>query len=1191
MKKIILSLALLVAGLGCVQAQSLSQAALNTLNNNTVRKGLTAKNVADFNKALNESTIKLTGTSVASGDIGIDMDGNSFDIFGVNTVNLTATGTGMAFRVGRPSGLSGILFQADGQGSQESDLTFEVKNTNKTGDISLISDQTIQMSAQYTTVRGVYDGLGNEVLFSAKMMHGSDTTDYAESGVYSDNVTAGYPTYYWAATSNNNTTGTSATISTGASGGGVSVFSSTTSGVTSIDLTTLEVSDSRSTSWGLWYNIPPTNSIGNTLVWKDYVLGTKQYSGKQAMAASVVGEAKLLIPNGSTPTTPVNGDIWQESNHLWMRLNGVTRQIDQQGTVTSVTSANGDATVATTTTTPVITIVSAPKLTTARTINGTSFDGTGNITITAAAGTLTGTTLNATVVTSSLTSLGTVTTGTWNATNIGLGKGGTGAALSDPNAHRMFIWDDTDNATVLAVIGTNLSYDAATNTLSATGSGGITNSAANTQLAISDGTNVVGDADLTFTGGNTLNVPNITSPGSLLLTGTNIQITNSTSFGTITSSTSTIAEFLRGTDATTNTASTSVVLERLTSGTPANGIGSRIETRVQGGAGAVQATFIDAIATDVTSGSEDFDLVISTRAAGSTPVERFRISSTGILATYSGVSNNLTNLDRVTDATTSRSLTEADRGRVIKFTSSSAISVTLPNGLTPGFYVTLVKAGSGNVTVTATTTLNIAGGGSAVLSQSNAPGFFWHDASNVWYGSGTFGSGSGLPGGSDTYVQFNDGGTLGGDAGMTYNKTTDALTVGSVSTGGVTTTGNVVVGATLQVNNIAAFSADILASGTIELKNAQKLMFDEANPGSNYFTIGAGAMTTNVAYIWPTAAPGANGYSLTSQTDGTLAWTNVSGGGSPGGSDTYVQFNGSGSFAGDADFTFNGSTITVTGGIISSTASGAFIGATVTAKTVVEVGGNVAGPGVINFKEDSDNGTNQVQLQAPGTLAGDYTLTLPPAAPSANGSSMVVNTDGTMGFTEIDDPQIKVMQALGGAGLAQTFGLPILFANTGVSLADGNTRYIAVYLPRAKTLTGVKFYQHTQGVYTGDNNNRVGLYTYDGAGNLTLVASSTNSATVWSAAASNTMVTVPFSSTYAAGAGLYFVGILYNNSAQTTAPALLGAGSMQNAAQGSLDFTNNGRLFSIAFSQTNLASTQALSATTNSNVPVWCLIY
>jgi hypothetical protein len=44
-------------------------------------------------------------------------------------------------------------------------------------------------------------------------------------------------------------------------------------------------------------------------------------------------------------------------------------------------------------------------------------------------------------------------------------------------------------------------------------------------------------------------------------------------------------------------------------------------------------------------------------------------------------------------------------------------------------------------------------------------------------------SGGGTPGGSDTQVQFNDGGsTFNGDTGLTYNKTTDALTVGGNST-------------------------------------------------------------------------------------------------------------------------------------------------------------------------------------------------------------------------------------------------------------------------------------------------------------------------------------------------------------------------------------------------------------------------
>ena len=51
---------------------------------------------------------------------------------------------------------------------------------------------------------------------------------------------------------------------------------------------------------------------------------------------------------------------------------------------------------------------SAATLTTARNINGTAFDGSADITVTAAAGTLTGTTLNSGVTASSLTSVGTL---------------------------------------------------------------------------------------------------------------------------------------------------------------------------------------------------------------------------------------------------------------------------------------------------------------------------------------------------------------------------------------------------------------------------------------------------------------------------------------------------------------------------------------------------------------------------------------------------------------------------------------------------------------------------------------------------------------------------------------------------------------------------------------------------------------
>lgn len=41
-------------------------------------------------------------------------------------------------------------------------------------------------------------------------------------------------------------------------------------------------------------------------------------------------------------------------------------------------------------------------------------------------------------------------------------------------------------------------------------------------------------------------------------------------------------------------------------------------------------------------------------------------------------------------------------------------------------------------------------------------------------------AGGGSVGGSDTQVQFNDGGSFGGDAGFTYNKTTDTATIGNL---------------------------------------------------------------------------------------------------------------------------------------------------------------------------------------------------------------------------------------------------------------------------------------------------------------------------------------------------------------------------------------------------------------------------
>lgn len=64
----------------------------------------------------------------------------------------------------------------------------------------------------------------------------------------------------------------------------------------------------------------------------------------------------------------------------------------------------------------------------------------------------------------------------------------------------------------------------------------------------------------------------------------------------------------------------------------------------------------------------------------------------------------------------------------------------------------------------------------------------YNTTTNAW-GCNTI---SASAGGSDTQVQFNDGGALGGDAGLTYNKTTDTLTVPLIVVSGAVKSGQMI---------------------------------------------------------------------------------------------------------------------------------------------------------------------------------------------------------------------------------------------------------------------------------------------------------------------------------------------------------------------------------------------------------------
>lgn len=157
----------------------------------------------------------------------------------------------------------------------------------------------------------------------------------------------------------------------------------------------------------------------------------------------------------------------------------------------------------------------ATALQTARTINGTSFDGTANITVTAAAGTLTGTTLNSGVTSSSLISVGTISSGTWS----GLFGAVTGANLTNITAANISA----------GTAGINISGNAATVTTNANLTGDVTSSGNASTVVKINGTLLSGLATGLLQNTTSTGVPTIASgTGFLKLLGTSVTYDNST---------------------------------------------------------------------------------------------------------------------------------------------------------------------------------------------------------------------------------------------------------------------------------------------------------------------------------------------------------------------------------------------------------------------------------------------------------------------------------------------------------------------------------------------------------------------------------------------------------------------------------------------------------------------------------------
>lgn len=92
------------------------------------------------------------------------------------------------------------------------------------------------------------------------------------------------------------------------------------------------------------------------------------------------------------------------------------------------------------------------------------------------------------------------------------------------------------------------------------------------------------------------------------------------------------------TTATTNAVTTALTVESQSSGTPAAGIGVGMDFAVETAASNVEiGAQVEAVTTDVSSASEDVDLVVNLMAGGAAAAEKFRIASTGAVTAQGNI--------------------------------------------------------------------------------------------------------------------------------------------------------------------------------------------------------------------------------------------------------------------------------------------------------------------------------------------------------------------------------------------------------------------------------------------------------------------------------------------------------------------------------------------------------------------------
>jgi hypothetical protein len=215
------------------------------------------------------------------------------------------------------------------------------------------------------------------------------------------------------------------------------------------------------------------------------------------------------------------------------------------------------------------------------------------------------------------------------------------------------------------------------------------------------------------------------------------------------------------------------------------------------------------------------------------------------------------------------------------------------------------------------------------------------------------GGGGGTPGGSSGQIQYNNSGAFGGftaSGDATINSSTGAVTVSQI--GGIT----ISLGGPLTLSGAHTLTMSTTGNTTVTLPTTGTLISTGNIAYSQFPTLSAnqvlGALTatTPSGLSLPSCGSSNNALSWTSGTG--FGCNTISSSGSPGGGNTNVQYNSSGSFGANNAFTYNG-----TG--------------------VISLGTSSSSAGGVAFSSSGGGGT--ITLGPPSTSLTTATLTLPDA--------------------------------------------------------------------------------------------------------------------------------------------------------------------------------------------------------------------